>query len=283
MKYIFFGTPRFASIILESLIKSDMSPVALVCNPDRPVGRKKVITPPPAKLIASASPQITILQPEKLDAEFLSKLRSYNADFFVVAAYAKILKRELLDIPSLGVIGVHPSLLPKYRGASPIQTAILNQETETGVDLFMIDEKVDHGGIVSSAKCEISENDDYLTLEKKLAELGANLLIDTLPKFAKGEIQPIPQDETLATYTKKFETADGFVEYSSIQKAQAGGVNLAKEIDAKIRALSQEPGVYTLKDGKRIKLLKSAIEGDRLRLLEIQYEGKTPVANNSII
>lgn len=285
MNYIFFGSPRFAAIILESLIKAGMPPITLVCNPDRPVGRKKVVTAPETKQVAtsyqlSAKSSIEILQPEKLDSAFLEKLRRYNADFYVVAAYAKILKRELLDIPRLGVMGVHPSLLPKYRGASPIQSAILNQDVETGVDLFMIDEKVDHGGILASQKVKV-KSQNYLELEKELAEAGASVLIETLPKFAKNEITPTPQDETLATYTRKFETEDGFVEYEAVQKAQDGDLNLAKEIDAKIRALSQEPGVYTIKDGKRIKLLKSAVDQSHLKLTHIQFEGKKPIENKN--
>ncbi len=278
MKYIFFGSPDFAAIILEKLVKAGMPPAALVCNPDRPVGRKKIITPPPTKVIAT---NFEIFQPEKLDADFLNKLRELNADFYIVAAYAKILKKEVLDIPKLGVIGVHPSLLPKYRGASPIQSAILNQESETGIDLFMIDEKVDNGPVLATSYAKISPNTGYKELEKQLAELGADLLIETLPKFIKGEIKARPQDDSQATYTKKFKTEDGFVDYEMLKQAQEGKLNIAKEIDAKIRALSIEPGAYTIKGGKRIKLLKSEIKDNSLRIIELQIEGKTPVKNIS--
>ncbi len=279
MNYVFFGTPEFAAIILEKLVKTGFPPVALVCNPDRPVGRKKIITPPPTKVVA-LSANILVLQPEKLDKEFLEKLRELNADFYVVAAYGKILKKEILDIPKLGVIGVHPSLLPKYRGASPIQSAILNQESETGVDLFMIDEKVDNGPVLQSKILKIRDQ-NYKELEKELAELGAELLVETMPKFAKGEVKPVPQNDSEATYTEKFETEDGLIDYEILKKAQEGDLNLSKEIDAKIRALSAEPGAYTIKDGKRIKLLKSAVEGNILKIIEMQIEGKTPVRNIS--
>lgn len=275
MKYIFFGTPEFAAIILNKLIRAGVPPIALVCNPDKPFGRKKVITPPPTKLVASRYSLVAILQPEKLDEEFLKKLRELNADFYIVAAYAKILKKNLLDIPRLGVIGVHPSLLPKYRGASPIQSAILNQEEETGVDLFMIDEKVDNGPVFASKRIKI-DNKNYKQLEKELAEMGADLLIETLPKFAKGEINAISQNDAEATYTKKFSTEDGFVDYENLKAGESGESTLAQEIDAKIRALNPEPGVYTIKDGKRIKLLASKIEEGKLRIIEMQIEGKTP-------
>ncbi|MCL5224287.1 MAG: methionyl-tRNA formyltransferase, partial [Patescibacteria group bacterium] len=144
MKYVFFGTPRFAAIVLERLIGDGKPPIAIVCNPDKPVGREKVITPPPTKqVILNAAPpndQIQILQPAKIDNEFLTQLRSLNADFFVVAAYAKILPDELLKIPPLGVIGTHPSPLPKLRGPSPIQSAIIEGVEKTGVTLYLIDE-----------------------------------------------------------------------------------------------------------------------------------------------
>jgi methionyl-tRNA formyltransferase len=129
MRYVFFGTPRFAAIVLEKLIASGHQPIAIVCNPDKPVGRKKIITPPPTKQVVlsatSLKEDIQIYQPAKIDDEFLAQLRSLKADFFVVAAYAKILPNTLLEIPPLGVIGTHPSILPKFRGASPIQSVII--------------------------------------------------------------------------------------------------------------------------------------------------------------
>lgn len=279
MSYIFFGTPEFAAIILEKLIKAGLPPLALVCNPDRPLGRKKIISPPQTKIIASRYPLITVLQPEKLDSDFLNKLRDLNADFFIVAAYAKILREDLLKIPRLGVIGVHPSLLPKYRGASPIQTALLNRDKETGVALFMIDEKVDHGPVLQIKKLNIKDQ-NYSQLEKELGELAVEMLIGTLPEFLEGKVKPVSQDETKATLTEKFETKDGYIDYESIKKSEAGDLALAKSINAKIRALFKEPGVYTIKDGKRIKILKSEIKDNRLHLSEIQMEGKKPTKIN---
>ncbi len=269
MNYIFFGTPEFAAIILEKLIKAGFPPLAVVCNPNRPVGRKKIITPPPTKVLAEKY-NIQVFQPETLvNSKF--EIRNSKFDFFVVAAYAKILPQEILAIPRLGVIGVHPSLLPKYRGPSPIQSAILNGEKETGVTLFLIDEKVDHGSILAKNKLQIADNDNYETLLKKLAELGADLLIETLPKFLKSEIAPLPQNESQATYTKKFITEDGYVD---LQKDEP------IIIERKIRALNPEPGVWTLMDikseQKRVKLLEAELVDAELKLTKIQVEGKKP-------
>src|ERR1700690_3293179 len=141
MKYVFFGSPRFAAIVLQKLIDGGIAPAAGVCNPDRPVGRKKIVTPPPVKtLVVSTSSEIDILQPEKLDDMFTKRLAAIEPDFFVVAAYAKIIPANVLAIPRLGTIGTHPSLLPKYRGASPIQAALLGGDAKTGTTLYLMDE-----------------------------------------------------------------------------------------------------------------------------------------------
>ena len=159
MKFVFFGTPEFAAIILEKLIKAGFIPEAVVCNPNQPVGRKKIITSPPVKQVilnleSGIKNKIKILQPEKL-LDIKSQLSVVNCQLFVVAAYAKILPKEILEIPRLGTIGVHPSLLPKYRGATPIQTAILNGDEITGTTIFLIDEKMDHGAIIANSEFRI--------------------------------------------------------------------------------------------------------------------------------
>src|ERR1700722_5114593 len=177
MKYIFFGTPRFAEIVLAGLLDADLQPVALVCNPDRPVGRKKIITSPPTKVLAiESSSDIDIIQPEKLDEVFIKRLQALEPDFFVVAAYSKILPQTVLDIPRLGTLGVHPSLLPKYRGASPIQSAILGGESETGVTIYKMDAGMDSGPMVTSDQVAVASTSDYLELEENIAKLGAKLL-----------------------------------------------------------------------------------------------------------
>ncbi|MDO8584758.1 MAG: methionyl-tRNA formyltransferase [bacterium] len=267
MKYIFFGSPRFAEIILEKLIDASMPPAAVICNPDRPFGRKKVLTPPPVKVLAQ-SHGIPVLQPEKLDEGFKLQVSGFKPDFAVVAAYAKILPQSIIGLPRLGTIGVHPSLLPRYRGASPIQSVILSGEAETGVTLFMLDEKVDHGALLATRALPIAARETYETLLQKLGGLSGELLADTLPRFVTGNIAPRAQNEDAATYTKKFSTENGFVDFAKDDPAV---------IDRKIRALTPDPGVYTLveKKGKRVrlKLLEAEIRDGCLVPTLIQYEG----------
>ncbi len=274
MKYVFFGTPDFAVIILNKLIEASFIPEAIVCNPDRPVGRKKIITPPPTKILAQKY-GIKVYQPEKLDKEFVLQVSSFRPDFFVVAAYAKIIPQEILDIPKLGTIGVHPSLLPKYRGASPIQSAILSGNEKTGTTLYLMDEKMDHGAILANSELRMQNSEwNYEKLMKKLAELSVDLLIETLPKFIKDEVVPMPQNESEATFTKKFITQDGFVEPEDLKIALEKGGEKAVEIDRKVRALNPEPGVWTIKDGKRMKILETITRDSLLVLKKIQFEGK---------
>jgi len=293
MNFIFFGSPKFAEIILNKLIISGFIPAAVVCNPDKPVGRKKVLTSPPTKILAQKH-GISVIQFEKLDVTSY-KLQVPSCDFAVVAAYSKIIPKEIIDIPKLGIIGAHPSLLPKYRGATPIQSVILNGEKETGATLFLIDEKVDHGPIFVQRKLEIL-NSNFEILNKRLAELSGDLLTETLPKFLKGEIKLQEQNHNEATFTKKFTTEDGFVKSEDLEEAQTKrgqkAIEKALEIERKIRALNPDPGVWTLgfkslalpageplrmPDNKRIKLLEGRLSPAGLLILtKIQVEGKTP-------
>lgn len=310
MRFAFFGTPEFAAVVLEKLIAAGFVPDAVVCNPDRPVGRKKIVTPPPVKQsimchVSSIKDRIKILQPEVLSTYDLQPI-THNLDFGVVAAYAKLIKKEILEIPRLGVIGVHPSLLPKYRGASPIQSVILNGEEETGVTLYLMDEKMDHGPVLESRKWKIESRINYLELQKQLAELAGDLLIETIPKFLEGKIKPQVQDESTATFTKKFTTRDAFIGYKDLLEAEKGDLEKALKINRMIRAFVLEPGAWTLRpfdniqdkqvpvsanatvdrqdklfrlpQGKqqRVKLLESEIKGASLKLKKIQVEGEKP-------
>ncbi len=275
MKYVFFGTPRFAEIVLGGLIAGGTPPVAVVCNPDRPVGRKKVITPPRVKILAGQH-GIRVFQPERMAdiSEELSKLR---ADCFVVAAYAKIIPNDILQIPRFGALGTHPSLLPKYRGTSPIQSAILEGETETGVTIYQMDEKVDHGAILGQESFPFdSLTTNYEALEKKLAERSAALLLKLFPAVEAGTARARPQDEAAATFTKKFKTEDGFVSPEDLEAAEGGDKKQTEHIMRKINGFQLEPGVWTIQNGKRIKLLKATIEADALKLLLVQEEGQKP-------
>lgn len=277
MKYVFFGTPRFAEIVLAGLLDAELVPVALVCNPDRPVGRKKIITPPLTKqLIADRALSAVVFQPEKLDENFIKKLQDLGPDFFVVAAYAKIIPDAVLKIPRLGTLGTHPSLLPKYRGASPIQSVILAGETMTGSSLYAMDAQMDHGAVYAQDTITLdSLHTDYLKLEKQLAELSSKLLIEVIPKLMDGTIKPNIQDESQATFTKKFKTQDGFIDPALLESAESGDKEKAEYIVRTIRALNPEPGVWTMQNGTRVKLLDANIAPDgSLKLSKTQREGE---------
>jgi len=278
MKYVFFGTPRFAEIVLGGLIDAGFAPAAIVCNPDRPLGRKKIVTPPPTKLLAiKSSSDIDIIQPEKLDEAFIKRLSVFEPDFFVVAAYAKIIPKAVLDIPRLGTLGTHPSLLPAYRGASPIQSVILAGETVTGSTIYAMDEKMDHGAIYAQEEIALNAlTTDYVALEEQLAEVSVRLLVKTIPALLNEAATARVQDESRASFTKKFSTENGFIEASELDAAIAGNSDKAELILRTIHALNPEPGVWMLKDSKRIKLLEARMDGNALKLTTIQEEGQRP-------
>ena len=275
MKYIFFGTPEFASIILQGLIDAGIAPVGLVCNPNKPVGRKKIITAPPTKEVALKY-GIEVFQPEtKNDLVALSPTLAAKADFAVVAAYAKIIPQDVIDQFKLGIIGVHPSLLPKFRGPSPIQSAILSGEETTGTTLFMLAKGVDDGLVLQQGEINI-EDKNYETLIKDLAEFSLQLLIKIWPDFNSGKTTPTSQDESMASFTSFFEADAGLVKDSDLNGALRGDKEKSLKIWRMIRALNPEPGVYTFLNGKRTKLLAARIDGDRLVLERIQKDGKKP-------
>ena len=280
IKYIFFGSPEFAQTILFALIDAGLPPIAVVTNPDRPFGRKKVLTPPPAKLLAEKY-NIPVFQPEKIGEECVEEMKTLEAETFVVAAYAKIIPKMLIDAVPLGALGIHPSLLPHYRGASPIQGAILGGEKETGVAIYKMDEAVDHGPVFAERKTEIGENETYVELQKRLANIASEMIVEILPKFANGEITPVEQKHEEATLTKKFKTEDGFVSEEILAKALSGeNAEEAERVSRIIRALNPDPGVWTLRQAQgkpqRIKLLSAKLENGRLKLEQVQMEGKTP-------
>ncbi len=208
---VFFGTDEFAGDVLKRLADAGQFNFrAIVTQPDKPVGRKKILTPPPVKVLAQEK-KILAWQPDKLTDEFIKKLAEIKADIFIVAAYGKILPAELIELPKYKTVNLHPSILPKYRGPAPIQAALLNDDKTTGTTLMLIDEKMDHGDIISKSQITISKSDNYITLSKKLAELSAELLINSLPDYISGRIKPQPQDHERASYTKIIRKEDGLV------------------------------------------------------------------------
>lgn len=276
--YIYFGTPRFAEIVLGGLIDAGFAPAALVCNPDRPLGRKKIITPSSTKrLVMERKLPIVILQPEKLDDAFIADLRTLQADFFVIAAYAKIIPATVLAIPRFGTLGTHPSLLPGYRGASPIQSVILAGETKTGSTIYRMDEKMDRGAIFVQEAIPLDAlTTSYLTLEEQLATLSVRLLVKTIPRVLDGSAIPRVQDEANVIFTKKFSIENGFIKDTELDAAIAGNSDKTELIVRTIHALNPEPGCWTIKNSKRIKLLEARMDGGALKLITIQEEGQRP-------
>lgn len=246
MAIIFFGTPDFAVPSLKALIKEKEDVVLVVTQPDRVKGRGHVLSSPPVKELA-LSHGIRTVQPAKIrDHDFCSELAAYNPEFIIVVAYGRILPKEILDIPAKGCINVHASLLPKYRGAAPIQWALIRGERVTGVATMLMDEGLDTGDILLQSAIEIAEDDNAATLFGKLAELGAKTLIDTLGGIRRGCIKPLPQagEPSFAPLLRK---EDGRIDW---QKS-------AEELANFIRGMTPWPSAVCSLGQERIKITKA--------------------------
>lgn len=216
MRVVFFGTPQFATPSLERLLKSPQFEVlAVVTQPDKRRGRGNQLTPSPVKTVALAH-QIPVWQPQRVkkDIQTLDLLRQTKADFFVVVAYGQILSQEILDMPQLGCINVHGSILPKYRGAAPIQWCLYNGETQTGITTMLMDAGMDTGAMLLKAYTQIALLDNAEDLASRLSEMGADLLVETLLKLSRQEIEPIPQDDSQATYAPLIKKEDYQLDWS---------------------------------------------------------------------
>ena len=214
MRLVFMGTPDFASASLEALLRSDDSVVGVVTQPDRPKGRGQTLTPSPVKLLAQRA-QIPLLQPLKMkDPEFLQALAGWKPDLIAVAAFGRILPPAILSLPPHGCINVHGSLLPKYRGAGPIQWAIINGETETGITTMLMDEGMDTGAMLLQEAIPITPDDTAGTLSPRLAELGGRLLVETIARLKAGTLVPRPQDASLATLAPLLKKEDGVIDWA---------------------------------------------------------------------
>jgi len=257
----FWGTPEFALPALNALKKANFLISGIVTNPDEKKGRKLAIAPPPVKKWALEN-NVPVFQPESLKKEYFSarpeeekKILSAlkTADLFLVVSYGKIIPKKFLKIPPWGVLNIHPSLLPRWRGPSPIQYAILAGDSETGVTIMKIDEEMDHGPILAQKKFLISANTNYPELHDKLADLGAELLIETLPKYLAGKIRPKEQNHEEAVYSRILEKKDGHIDWSLS----------AVEIENKIRALTPWPSCWTVwkknKKESRLRVDKAVI------------------------
>jgi methionyl-tRNA formyltransferase len=228
-KIAFFGSSKFSVFCLEELKTLGILPSLIVSTTDKPTGRGLKLTPTPVKIWAKEN-NIECLTPEKLDSSFVSQLQSYNSELFLVASYGKIIPKSVIDLPKYGTLNIHPSLLPKYRGPSPLQEQILNDEKNVGVTLMLIDEKMDHGPIIAQTTLGQGEALSWPKLEefKQItAKIGAKLFADNLNNWINGKIKPIEQNHNEATFTKKVEKADGLIDletgdpYINFRKIQA--------------------------------------------------------------
>jgi len=256
LKIIFFGTPKFAAVILKSLLDNKFDMAAVFTQPDKKVGRKQEVAYSPVKDLAQKN-KIEIFQPQSLhDNELVEEIKKIEPDLFIVAAYGKILPNIILEIPKYGAVNVHGSLLPKYRGASPVQCAILAGEKETGITLMKMNEKMDEGDILLQEKIKIDEKDTTDVLMEKLAELGAKITVAFVPNLIKSNIKSVRQEHGKATYCKPVKRDDGKIDWS----------NTAEEIYRKWRAYFPWPGIFSdLKiknQSKRLKLLGIEIVAD---------------------
>jgi methionyl-tRNA formyltransferase len=249
LKIIFMGTPEFALPSLQALLASRHEVVAVVTQPDRPRGRGRKVTAPPVKELAQRA-GLPVLQPTAIrTVAFREELLGYGADVFAVTAYGRILPGALLNLPPLGTINVHGSLLPKYRGAAPVQWAILNGETEAGVTIMQMDEGLDTGAILLPGAIPIAAADTAATLAAKLAELGGRLLVEALDKLQRGALKPQPQEGRLVTLAPPLTKEQGRIDW----------FEPALAISCLIRGLDPWPTAYTFLNDKRLRLFKPEI------------------------
>jgi methionyl-tRNA formyltransferase len=247
IKIIFFGNTEFSNPVLLKCNES-YNVASVVTNPSKKMGRGQKLFDTPVKILSNDHNLEVIECDNLLDKEFVKKLEDINPDLFVVVAY-KILPKSLLSIPKYGAINLHSSLLPKYRGAAPIQRAMLNHEKTTGVSTFLIEPRVDTGKILEQAQCDINDSDDYGSLSVKLSNIGADLVVSSIEKYLTKEIKPYLQDESLVTLAPKIMKEEFLINWDKT----------ASDIHAQVKAFSPYPGAYTFLNGKRIKFFKSEL------------------------
>ncbi|HEV8574909.1 MAG TPA: methionyl-tRNA formyltransferase [Dehalococcoidia bacterium] len=242
MSVVFIGTPAFAVPSLRALVRAGHEVAAVITQPDRPAGRRRTLTPPPVK-VAALELGLPVLQPASLrNSDTLTELHALFAEVFVVAAYGQILRQVVLDIPPRGVVNVHPSLLPRWRGASPIPAAILAGDDITGVTIMLMDAGMDSGPILTQVDASIDDTDSAGSLAARLSELGAELLVETLNRWLAGEIEPQAQDASRATTCPLIRKVDGAIDWGLT----------AKDIWRGVRAYNPWPGAFTTLDGELV-------------------------------
>ncbi len=257
LKIVFFGTPQFAANCLQYLLDNDVNIAAVITKPDRPQGRSLVCTPTPVKSVALAqTPPLPLFQPEIVsDVDFIPTLTQFQADLFVVVAYGEILKQHLLEMPKIACINLHASLLPKYRGAAPIQRAIINGETKSGVTIMHMVKKMDAGDIIAMESVAIPDEMTYGELEESLCRTGSRLLLQTINAFADGTPHQIPQDHEKATLAPKITMEDCKIKWDM----------QANEIHNLVRGVNPEPGAFCFAEikgqRKRIRVIAARVAG----------------------
>ncbi len=251
MNVVFMGTPDFAVMALRAIYNSNHKILAVVTQTDKPVGRKAIITPCAVK-VEALNLSLKTLSYEKISRDGLQDLKALNPDVIVTCAYGQILSKEILDIPKYGVINIHASLLPKYRGSSPIQWAIINGEKETGVTIMQTALGVDTGDILMQEATLIKEYETAGELFERLSIIGANLIVDALNCIENGNLQPKKQDESKATHVKMLCKQDGLIDFN----------NDANSIVNKIHGLNPWPCAFTYLDGKMLKIFKAEVTND---------------------
>ena len=257
------GTPDFAVGTLKALVETGHEVVAVVTQPDKPKGRSKELVFSPVKEEA-VKLGIEVLQPEKArDEEFVEKLRAYGADIFVVVAFGQLLPKSIIDMPRLGCVNVHASLLPEYRGASPIQWAVIDGREYSGVTTMKMDEGLDTGDILLVRKVKLEKKETGGSLFDRLSVVGAELLIDTLKGLEEGTITPVPQDDTKSSYVKMLKKSMGELDFS----------RTAHDIECLIRGLNPWPSAFTYIDGKMLKIWDADVADN---ISEVQTEEVKP-------
>ncbi|MBI5465912.1 MAG: methionyl-tRNA formyltransferase [Candidatus Kerfeldbacteria bacterium] len=252
LKFVYYGTSEFSAVILSGLLQAGFKPSLVVSTEPKPAGRSLKLVPTPVSALAQEK-NLPLLEVKTLRSpEVQERLTSGQEPVAILAAFGKILPKSVLDLYPKGIVNVHPSLLPLYRGPAPIQYALRDGARETGVSLVILDEEVDHGPVLAQEKCDITATDDTPTLSKKLVEMSVKLLLSTLSSYLLGSLSTTPQDHTRATFTKMIRREDGKADFTKS----------ATELDRQRRAFIPWPGLWTIWQGKRLKFIDTAVLSD---------------------